>query len=474
MTADIPQNHKASPWRLRLAERRILLLLGDFLMAALALGIGLYYWAQAQPFPFFQFLQRQFEGWFVLLPFAWLLLLGDLYDPNRAADLRKTLRGVALAALIGLVVYTFIYFTSTPSSLPRRGVAGFLLAAAVLTILWRILYIRIFTAPEFMHRVLLAGGGQTGQALLAVIDRLQPPPFYLVGVIDDDREKIGTQICGYDVLGGSDCLPEIVAKEVVSEVIVAISGKIGDPMFRALLDAQERGVEIVRMPVAYEELLGRVPVHHLEADWILRSFVDEARINSYYRMGKRILDVIGGFVGVVILLLIGPLVALGILLESGRPVVFVQTRAGRGGQPYKIIKFRSMRQDAEQEGGPQLAKENDARATRFGRFLRKTHLDEWPQFVNVLRGEMSLVGPRPERPELMEYFQSQIPFYRARLLAKPGIAGWAQIHFAYASTLDEMVMKLEYDLYYIKHRSIFMDLFIILRTIGTIFGFRGR
>jgi lipopolysaccharide/colanic/teichoic acid biosynthesis glycosyltransferase len=137
-------------------------------------------------------------------------------------------------------------------------------------------------------------------------------------------------------------------------------------------------------------------------------------------------------------------------------------------------KFRSMVVDAEEEGKAVLAEEDDGRATKIGRILRKTHLDEWLQFFNVLKGEMSIVGPRPERPELIDEFQSKIPFYRARLLAKPGITGWAQIHYNYFSTLDEMTMKLEYDLYYIKHRNLLMDIFILIRTFGTIFGFRGR
>ena len=176
----------------------------------------------------------------------------------------------------------------------------------------------------------------------------------------------------------------------------------------------------------------------------------------------------------MILVFIGPLISLAIYLESGGPVVYEQTRAGKGGEPFKILKFRTMRKDAEGEGGPQLTSKNDERVTRLGRFLRKTHLDEWLQFINVLRGEMSMVGPRPERPEWVNHFQKQIPFYRARLLVKPGIAGWAQVHFNYAATIEEMVKKLEYDLYYIKHRSFWMDIVILTRTLMTVIGFRGR
>jgi len=472
---DPHENHKTSRWRLRLGERRYLLIAGDLLMSFIALGIALFYWQLGEePVRFVEFLRVRPPFWFFLMPFIWLILLVETYDTHRAADWRKTLRGVATAALIGIGLYMVIYFTSEPRSLPRRGVAGFVGAASLLTLLWRAFYIRIFTAPQFLRRVVLLGAGVTGQALLKVINGLDSPPFHVVGVLDDDPQKIGTQVNGHQVLAGGDYLLDLVAEQEITDTIVAISGKMRDETFNALLTAQERGVEITRMPVAYEELLGRVPVHYLEADWVLRSLVDEARVSAFYEMGKRLVDVVGGLVGVLILTMITPFIALAILLESGWPVVFSQTRAGKGGRPYRIRKFRTMRTDAEQDGQPQLAKEADRRATALGRFLRKTRLDEWPQFLNVLSGDMSLVGPRPERPELMEHFQKQIPFYRARLLAKPGITGWAQINFGYAGTIEEMVVKLEYDLYYIKHRTIWLDFIILLRTVGTVFGFRGR
>jgi lipopolysaccharide/colanic/teichoic acid biosynthesis glycosyltransferase len=228
------------------------------------------------------------------------------------------------------------------------------------------------------------------------------------------------------------------------------------------------------MPVLYEELLDRVPIEHLDANWILRSFVDDARVSGFYVLGKRLMDILGGLFGMLILLLFLPFVSLATLLDSGWPIFYSQSRLGRGGRPYNIIKFRTMIQNAEADGRPQWAKEDDERATRIGRFLRKTHIDEIPQFINVLRGEMSLVGPRSERPELVQHFQKHVPFYRARLLVKPGITGWAQVNFGYASTIDETKIKLEYDLYYIKHRNLLMDIIILLRTPWTIFGFRGR
>ncbi|MGE5223383.1 MAG: sugar transferase, partial [Omnitrophica WOR_2 bacterium] len=208
--------------------------------------------------------------------------------------------------------------------------------------------------------------------------------------------------------------------------------------------------------------------------WILRSFVDQARVNPFFELGKRLIDILGGLIGVSVFLVSVPFVAIAILLDTGWPVFYTQVRSGKGDQPYRIIKYRTMKQNAEPDGQPLWAEENDKRATRVGHILRKTHLDELPQFVSVLRGEMSLVGPRAERPELVAWFQKYVPFYRARLLVKPGITGWAQINYGYASTIDETILKLEYDLYYIKHRNIRLDLVILLRTPATILGFRGR
>jgi exopolysaccharide biosynthesis polyprenyl glycosylphosphotransferase len=470
---------KSRPWRLRVGERRILLLMGDLVMASISLALSIVYWGSSNRFIEFnrEFLSTRVPFWFYLLPLFWLLLLIELYDVRRSGDWRKTVRGVATAAGLGLGVYLLLYFyyVDPPRSLlPRRGVASFLVASSVLTLGWRWLYIRVFTAPQFMRRVLMVGGGKAGETLLKITNDLWPPPFYIVGIVDDDPEKLGREIEGFSVLGDSQAMIELVEKENVSDIIVAISGEMKGRMFQELLDAQEYGVEITRMPRMYEELTARVPIRLLEADWILRSFVDEAQSSAFYSLGKRLLDIAGGLVGVIIFLATFPFIAIAIMLDDGRPVLYSQTRSGKGAAPYSIVKFRTMRRDAEPDGQPQWAKEDDERATRVGRFLRKTHLDELPQFLNVLRGEMSLVGPRAERPELVAMFQKHVPFYRARLLVKPGITGWAQINYGYASTIDETIVKLEYDLYYIKNRNLLTDFLILLRTPATMLGFRGR
>jgi exopolysaccharide biosynthesis polyprenyl glycosylphosphotransferase len=461
--------------RFGIRERRVILFLGDLLMAFAALAVALYFWASGVDAESLQlFLEVRPPTWFFFVPIFWLVLLVETYDPSRALNWRRTLNGLIAAALVGMGIYILFYFTSDPGSLPRRGVASFAAVAWLLTALWRFIYIRIFTSPQFTRRAILVGAGTSGEALLEAINSMHPAPYLVVAVLDDDPKKKNKKVEGHRVMGNGRLLLPILEQEGVSDIIVAIGGRMQDKTFAALLEAQEQGIDITRMPVAYEEMLDRVPVNYLEADWMLRSFVDETRVNRFYQMGKRIFDIVGGLVGVVILVVISPLIALAILLDSGRPITFRQTRAGRGGRPYSIIKFRTMRVDAEKSGKPQLAKEDDKRSTRIGRFLRKTRLDEWPQFINVLSGDMSLVGPRPERPELMKHFEKHIPFYRARLLEKPGITGWAQVNHGYYATMKEMSIKLEYDLYYIKRRGPVLDFIILLRTFGTIIGFRGR
>jgi exopolysaccharide biosynthesis polyprenyl glycosylphosphotransferase len=350
----------------------------------------------------------------------------------------------------------------------------FIILAAVFTLLWRLLYISIFTAPHLLRRVLIVGAGNAGQTIVDVISKQWPPPFFTVGLVDDDPEKQESKIGNFEVIGSSENLLEIISENEVTDLILAITGKMHGDMFRAILLAQEKGIQLTLMPQVYEEILGRVPIFLLEAEWIVRSFVEKSHTSSTYQLSKRLLDFAGGFVGTLLMLCLYPFISLAIILESGFPIFFTQERVGRGGQPYKIIKFRTMERDAEKDGEVRMTEENDERVTKVGWFLRKTHLDELPQFINVLSGEMSLVGPRAERPQLVQHFQKHIPFYRARLLVKPGITGWAQINYGYAGTVKQTAIKLEYDLFYIEHRTLLMDISIILRTMGNVLGFKGQ
>jgi len=303
-------------WQLRPTERQMILILGDIIVAMLAMVIAMFLWARPDWLAFGPEFIRARAGWFVLLPLIWPLFMINLYDVRWAGSWRETVRGVMIAAVVGMVVYLGLYFFRfEPGSLPRRGPVYFLAFVVVLTLGWRRLYIWIFTRPSFRRRMLIVGAGESGTELLDVLEGLDSSPFYVVGLIDDDPSKAGKHISGVPVLGDNTSILPMVRKEDVTGIVMAITGIMQGAMFQAILDAQERGVEIIRMPVLYEELLNRVPIKHLESDWLLRSFVDEVRVSRIYLILKRCMDLIGASVGLLIFALAYPWVAMAILLE---------------------------------------------------------------------------------------------------------------------------------------------------------------
>lgn len=471
--------------RLRPSEQRAILLIGDLIAAAGAMLLALYFWYEYSLYILIKsglsaakaerLIDVKVPFWFYLLPLIWLLLMVDSYETHIASNWKKTLRGIAVAPIVGLFGYSLLFtFNQDPNSLPRIGIGAFLVLASILTLAWRGTYIRLYTSSGLMRRVLIVGAGKAGHSLLEIYRKLNPPPFLLVGFIDDDIRKHGKPHHGFEVLGTSEKLLEIIENYHISDVVVAIKGVIKGETFQIILDAQEQGAEVIRMPIMYEELTQRVPVEHLESDWVIRSFVDQVRVSGAYELSKRLTDIFGGLVGVAFYLLTFPFIAVAIVLESGFPILYTQDRSGKGGRVFRIYKYRSMYQSVEADAEIKLAEVNDPRITRVGNFLRKSRIDEMPQFWSVLTGEISLVGPRAEQPKLVAEFQKKIPFYRARLLVKPGLTGWAQINYGYVASVKETFVKLEYDLYYIKHRSLGMDINIILRTIGTVLRRTGR
>jgi exopolysaccharide biosynthesis polyprenyl glycosylphosphotransferase len=471
--------------RLRPNEQLSILLLGDLIASGSAMAASIYIWYQFSLYRLVnsgiplgraeRLISIQVPFWFYLLPFIWLLLMVESYEPHTSANWQKTLRGIAVAPLVGLLAYSLLFTINLdPTSLPRIAVGAFLVLASFLTLSWRAIYIRLYTSSGLMRRVVIVGAGKAGHSLADIYNTLNPRPFILLGFIDDDPLKQGKSYNGFGVLGTSEALLILIEEYRISDIVVAINGEIKGETFQNILDAQERGVEVSRMQILYEELTGRVPIEHLESDWVIRSFVDQVSVSGVYELFKRLMDIAGGLVGLLIFAVIFPFAALAILLESGFPVFYSQTRLGKGGSVFRIYKFRTMKQNAEADGEAKFAVERDPRVTRVGNFLRRTRLDEMPQFWSVIGGEMSLVGPRAERPELVAEFQKQIPFYRARLLVKPGLTGWAQINYGYVANVKETAVKLEYDLYYIKHRTFATDFQIVLRTIGTVLRRTGR
>ncbi len=488
-------NIRTTPLRLRPSENLTILFLGDLMMAVASIFVALQIWRQYNLYNFSvrvsEFLDRGFSLpraeqlaglsanievplWFYLLPIIWMILLVELYEPHVAGSGRKTTRGIAIAAFIGLIAFSLLFITRQNTNLPRVGVGAFLFSASILTLGWRMVFIRIYKRTGRLRRILLIGAGKAGQTLAELYNSLGTRSFNIVGYIDDDIKKTGKTFHGLSVLGTSRQLLDLIDTYRISDIVVAINGEIQGTAFQTILDAQEKGVDVTRMPILYEEMTSRVPIHHLELDWIIRSFVDGLSASGFYELFKRLMDILGGLVGLLILIFALPFLALAIYFDSGLPIFYSQPRLGRGRSVFTIYKFRSMRQNTDSYSDARRTLQNDPRITRVGNFLRRTRLDELPQFWNVLRGDMSFVGPRAEVPELVDEYQKQVPFYRARLLVKPGLTGWAQINYGYVASVTETSIKLEYDLYYIKHRTLSMDFQIILRTIGTVLRRTGR
>ena len=266
-------------------------------------------------------------------------------------------------------------------------------------------------------------------------------------------------------------LMDVVHKQKVHRVIVAMPDRRGTIPMRELLDLRMRGVKIEEATTWLEKISGKIEVENLSPSWLV--FGEGFRRSTAFIMVRRVLSVVISLIGLLCALPLFPLIMLAIRLDSKGPVFYSQTRVGKAGRTFKVVKFRTMRQDAEAANGPQWADNNDPRVTRIGKFLRFSRIDEIPQLWCVLKGDMAFVGPRPERPEFIEQLSQAVPYYGVRHMVRPGITGWAQVKYKYGSTVEDAREKLQYDLYYIKNASIGLDLLIMFQTIKTVLLRRG-
>ncbi len=314
-------------------------------------------------------------------------------------------------------------------------------------------------------RVLILGDGKLAHDLARVLVYDRAHRYEVVGVLSRNPSSVGTHVVNPTIIGTVDQLYELSEYHQVHSIAVCVEDRRGSMPLDALLDVKSMGIEVVDGHRMYEEECGRMPIDELKPSFLI--FSSGFQRKPVVMVMKRIGDIVGAFLGLVFLAPLMSVIALCIKTDSPGPVLYRQTRVGLHGYPYVLLKFRSMRQDAE-AGGVQWATQGDARVTRLGYWLRKLRLDELPQFMNVLKGEMSLVGPRPERPHFVHELRTQIPYYDLRHTVRPGITGWAQACFQYAASLEDSHVKLQYDLYYVKNLSLCLDAKILLRTIRVV------
>lgn len=447
-----------------------LLLAGDVLSGLLALAV-----ADVVRFPGRSFLASLYTiaPGEALLAACWVLLLflRQLYTLRPARPLLFWAEQLLVALLGGTLLGAAVtYFVVPQDLLPRSVYLGATLVALPLVGLVRALGVHLGPAELVRERVLLLGIGERAEALaVALSSGRSATQATLLGAVALPGETAADP--PFTILGGlADCLA-LVRRHHVNHLVVTPLPPLTAEVVQCAARADVLGVHVASMETAYEELTGRAPVFHVGQTW--EAGLETVHSSKYATRLKRLVDVIVTLLVMPLALVLMGVSALLIKLLTPGPVFYRQERVGRDGRVFSFIKLRTMVVDAEKETGPVWAKQDDPRVTPLGRFLRKTRLDELPQLFLVLRGDMSLIGPRPERPHFVQQFERSIPLYSKRLMVRPGITGWAQIHHNYDRSTDDVIEKLRYDLYYIRHLSLILDLQIILETLGVMLAHKG-
>ncbi len=397
--------------------------------------------------------------------------ISDLYDfrmiRNRTTLYLRIFQAIGMAAIALAVI-----FYALPQLMLGRGVFLVSLILMLTTMIcWRVFVLWLIGHPKLAERVLILGTEQNAINIAReVLDRREEG-YQIIGFVGDDPALVGKSLINPRVIGLTSELEAIVDRYHIDRIVVSLNDRRKRLPIFSLLEIRLRdGISIEESTTFYERLTGKISTELLRPSWLI--FSSHSRLARIYKHGRRLVDVVAAVIGIVMSLPIMVATALIIKLDSQGAIFYTQERVGKGDTSFKIIKFRSMKTDAE-KNGPVWADTSDNRVTRVGRIIRKLRIDELPQFINVLRGDMSLIGPRPERPEFVEMLEREIPYYSQRHLIKPGLTGWAQIRYPYGASVEDALQKLQYDLYYIKNQSPFLDLIIIFETVRIVIFGRG-
>jgi sugar transferase (PEP-CTERM system associated) len=395
------------------------------------------------------------------------LYFGDCYEPQRSLDRGAIVIGIVRALAATSFVLTAVYLWSPGLAVPQTVVVVSSLAIAAIVGGWRIGFEWLAERVSRRDRLLIVGTEPEAIHLAReLFERRRELGVDIVGFIDPDPARIGTPLINPGIIGTFDDIPSIVRARRVDRVVITRGDARGKLPMATLLDMKMDGITFDHLATAYEELTGKIAVNNLRPSWLI--FGAGFKRSRLQRALKRMTDLAAALIGFALAAPLLALVAAAVKLTSPGPVLYSQQRVGLHGRLFKVYKFRSMRQDAEAASGAVWAQKNDTRVTPVGRFIRKTRLDEIPQLWNVLVGDMSLVGPRPERPEFVRQLTERIPFYGQRHIIRPGLTGWAQVRYSYGASVEDALEKLQHDLFYIKHQSIGLDLAIMLSTIKTV------
>lgn len=463
----------------RFLIRKYLLMFSDLLLLAISLLLYIKYFYVANLWPRKTLTDN--PEWYVLLCLLWIIFSNafNLYSTINASRTMALLWRTILVALSTAATYMLIPYLTPLFPKTRLPFFVFIGLVVVLLTLWHWVFSMFFRHPILSKRVLIIGAGWSGREIAKTLkskDIYHKSGYEVIGFIDDDVSKIGKVYEGIKVIGSSKELFTFTRRLRIDELILAAhtAKSVEGLLYSHLVNCESYGVPVVAVNMVYESVTGKLMVKEKQGKFILTYEYYSRKKNTTYKVINRLLNIIFGGIGVLLMVLIIPFVWTFNFVFSRGPLFYSQIRVGKDNKPFTIHKFRTMIVDAEKQSGAVWAAKNDARITIPGKFYRKTRIDELPQFWNVLKGDMNLIGPRPERPVFCDELSKTISFFNSRHLVKPGITGWAQVMHKYGNTDEDALIKLQFDLYYIKYRSFLLDLQIIWKTVSVMMRFKGN
>jgi exopolysaccharide biosynthesis polyprenyl glycosylphosphotransferase len=453
------------------SERKILLRIFDVISVLLCLYlVGVVF-----EFNYFNISETNFY-WTIVLGF-YLNFIGyvfEMYNLQVASNQFQVIKSIILTTSITVLFYLLTPFYTPVLPNNRLQIVIFFIAIFIALFLWRMIYVRFFASNRFSKKVILICDKEQLKELVYALENADPH-YRVLGFVNSDNannKSLGNiKIKNIDI----NSLEEFVKKNSISEVVVASQKTDGITvnLYNQLIHLLENGYTIREYTQVYENITQRIPVQYVSRDFYRYFPFSRSNQNHFYLSIVRFFEIVFSLTGLLIGVIILPIILIGNLLGNRGKLFYTQERVGKNGKIFNIVKYRTMVKNAELEGAV-FAAINDSRVTPFGKIMRRSRMDEIPQFINILKGDMAVIGPRPERPIFVNEIAEVMPFYETRHVIKPGLTGWAQVNYSYGATIDDSLIKLQYDLYYIKHRSIFLDVNIIFKTLSTVLFYRGQ
>jgi len=454
-----------------ISERKILLRLFDIISVL----VVLYFVSNTFDFDYFTMTKENWTWVFVLILYISIFgTIFELYDLQKSSKIETVSANIVLTVSITVLFYFLTPFFTPVLPVNRLQILYFYFAIIFALFIWRLAYITFVVSPRFYKKVLIVGETSNIKSIVEAFN-IADPNYKIVGFINCEINKIDKVKFKGIVEYSPKQIYQVIKDENISEVVIASynSETITPTIYKDLITLLEGGFSIKEYTQVYEDLTRRIPIQFIGKDFYKYFPFSRSNQNKLYIFFHRFFDILISVIGILAGIILMPLVLLGNVIGNRGTLLYSQERIGKNGNLFRIFKFRTMVKNAEKEGAV-WAKKNDARITKFGKFLRHSRLDEIPQFWNILMGDMSLIGPRPERPIFVRELSQILPFYETRHIVKPGLTGWAQVKTRYGSSVDDSLLKLQYDLYYIKHRSFFLDVNILVKTLSTMIFFRGQ